>query len=139
MNFVDMLENFSKVKIEVSDLRNLNVEWYDDLNEWDNCMWSWVFRREPYKVKEDVLTIKASILDLSDKQSLKRFRKAGSKPTYHFISLEKLLYFMNNSKYTHIFIYEIGELNQAQISILHDWIVQKQVNPSKISHHKQHQ
>jgi len=127
MDFRDTLDNLTKVKIEVSDLKDLNVEWYDDLSEWDNCMWSWVFRRKPYKVRENILTIKASILDLGDESSLKRFRDTGSKPTYHYISLEKLKLFLDSGRYTHVFIFGIGELSKVQTAELHEWIALKHI------------
>jgi len=125
MDFKDMLENLTKVKIEISDLDNLNVEWYDDLQQWNNCIWSWVNKREPYKTRENILTIKASILEIEDEVTLKRFRDAGSKPTYHYISLEKLKYFMDAGNYTHVFIYGIGELNKDQVAELQEWISRK--------------
>jgi len=122
MDLKDMLENLTDVQIEISDLDNLNVEWYEDFEEWNNCIWSWVNKREPYKTRENILTMKASILEIKDEITLKRFRDAGSRPTYHHISLEKLKYFIDGGNYTHVFIYGIGELSENQVAELHKWI-----------------
>ena len=125
MNFRIELEHLTKLKLEISDLKNLNIEWYDDLTEWKNCIWSWVNKLEPYKTRESIATLKASILELEDNVTLQRFRDAGSKPTYHYISLEKLKYFLDKGNYTHIFLFGIGELDKKQVLELHLWIKEK--------------
>ncbi len=84
------------------------------LSEWQDCIWSWVSKREPYKTRENIPTIKASVLELDD-ASLKLFKAGGGKPTYHYLSLEKLKYYLDNDQYTHVFIYTIGELDNNQI------------------------
>lgn len=125
MTLIKKLDSLVKVKMEISDLNDLNTEWYDNLEEWQNCIWSWVNKLEPYKTRNNVLTLKASILEIRDEKSLKRFRDFGSKPTYHYISLEKIRDYMDNSSYTHIFIYGIGELNNEEIKDFYFWLSMK--------------
>jgi len=124
MTFEEQLNQLTKIQIEIADLDELNVEWYTNLAEWQNCIWSWVSKREPYKTRENIPTIKASVLEF-DETSLKLFKAGGGKPTYHYLSLEKLKYYLDNNEYTHVFIYTIGELDKDQIADLKKWLTSK--------------
>lgn len=127
MNFKEKLDSLVKVMVEFSDPTGVNVEWYESIDYWENFMWSMVRNHnytegESVNIKENVETLKASVIDLSDEDSLKRFRSAGSIPSYMNRGLWKLKQFMDSEDYTHVFIYGIGELDNSQIEEFKIWL-----------------
>lgn len=125
MDFKEKLDSLVRVNIEVSDLREINVEVYSSISSWQNHMYTFVNAREPYKIREDVQTLGISILEIRDPESLEKFRSSGSRTTFYDVSLDRIKKRLDEGSYTHLFVESIGELDEAQISALKEWLSEK--------------
>lgn len=127
MSLKEKLDKTVKTMVEFSDPNGINIEWYEDVDTFNRYQWSMV-RNHDYRdgkkviIKEGVETLRASILDFSDERGLELFRNAGSKPSYMNTGLWKLKNIIDSGKYTHVFIYGIGELNEAEVKEFTEWL-----------------
>jgi hypothetical protein len=127
MSFRDDLDRLAVKVVQVKDLTNGTTEWFESVDDWKNQLWTLVNELRPHSIEEDVDGIRGSVLDLSDEKSLVRFRSYGSRSTLYFMSLERLGYLLENTRFTHVFIKGIGELTDSQIMELREWIGEKKL------------
>jgi hypothetical protein len=125
MKLKDNLDKMVRTNIEVSDLNRVNVEVYSSIDNWKNHMYTFVNEREPHQIRENVKTISISMLSIDDEDSIKRFRDLGSKTTFYDVSLESIKRRLDEGSYSHIFLENIGELDESQIAELKSWIEEK--------------
>lgn len=127
MNFKDKLDSLVEVMVEFSEPSGSNIEWYESIDYWNRYTWSMVrnyhyAKGESPIIKENVEVLKAKVIEIKTEEALKRFREAGSQPSYSNIGLWKLKEFMESGQYTHVFILGIGELDDKQVLEFKDWL-----------------
>lgn len=122
MDLKQKLDEMVRINIEVSDLNRVNVEVYSSVDNWKNHMYTFVNQQEPYKIRENVETVGISFLEIRDAESLDRFRKNGSITTFYDMSLETIARRLDEKSYTHVFLENIGELDEGQIAELSEWV-----------------
>lgn len=126
MNFKEKLDSLVRSMVEVSEPSRSDIEWYPSLDYFNRYMWSMV-RNYHYKegerpiIEENVDALMSRVLDL-DEVSLERFRSRGSNPSLTNIGLWKLKEFIDSSNYTHVFVGEIGELDETQVLEFKEWL-----------------
>lgn len=125
MDLKQKLDKMVRINIEVSDLNRVNVEVYSSVENWKNHMYTFVNQQEPHQIRENVQTIGISFLELDDEVSLKRFRKNGSATTFYDMSLETIARRLGEGSYTHVFLENIGELDEIQVRELAEWVDEK--------------
>lgn len=112
-----------RLSTEVSDTKCINTEWYESLDYWNNYLWTLVNKQEPYKVKENVPTISARVVELSDDKD--HFDKNIDDPSCFHISLEKLYYLLTETSYTYVFLEGVGKLDYENLEELKVWLKEK--------------
>ena len=125
MDFKEKLDSLVRVNIEVSDLKEINVEVYGSIASWQNHMYTFINAREPYKIREGVQTLGISILEIRDPKSLAKFRARGSRTTFYDVSLARIKKRLDEGSYTHLFVESIGELDESQVTALKEWLSEK--------------
>lgn len=111
-------DNMVRLSTEVSDIRDINTEWYESLDYWNDYLWTLVNKQEPYKVRENIPTISARVIEQLDDKEIKD-------PSCFHISLEKLYYLLTETPYTSVYLEEVGKLDKENIENLKNWLKEK--------------